>query len=258
MIQELNIQNILASILIVYSLILFTMTLAKKQLWNIEKKLIGIFLIAGLAIFSNSWGSYIIAITIIATQITTLDFLLRVLCIIKGTDSNAIQALLVFPSSKEDNEEKYQHLAISEKLLTDSNKEQRTEVIDIIKDSYNKLFDWLQQELGFPVERNVRIKIGDKEWAVDGLVRIGKRIKLLNVKMSLGPAIVYKPFVLNACEKAIEAQASCGLNIELELIFVGNYTQEMIREINNMLFGYKNISSRFITPETIGASIPFD
>lgn len=256
--QWLTIQNILASILVIFSLILCVVTFIRKHQGDTGKKLIGIFLIAGLAILSNNVASYLLSIVVIATQITTLDFIIRALCIIKGTDSNAIKALLVSPLSKEDYEKKYEDAVKQESSLSASDiSQQTTDAVNIIKKSYNKLFSWLQSELGLSIERDVKINIGDEEWVVDGFVRIGEKIKLLNVKISLGPAIVYKPFLQKACEKATKIRDNYGANVELELIFVGNYTEGMTQEIINTVCIYRNINTRFIIPELIGISCPW-
>ncbi len=168
--------NEMLSGLLVFSSILlgFLSVFPKLRLHSI--KLLAIFFTVSLSFYSNHWSTYFASLFIIATAITEIEFLQNLAAIIRGNKdyfNYKIETL-----SKEEKEKKIakEQSQIIDSPVNNKTKESRIlmksskPLISKIINIEEKALDLLESQIGVKIQRNVRIRVGNKSMELDGLI----------------------------------------------------------------------------------------
>ncbi|MCT4631909.1 MAG: hypothetical protein N4A76_04115 [Firmicutes bacterium] len=225
------------------------------SIFNILKeklmKLIGVTLIVGLSLVSNSNSNYFLSILVIATLITELDFLQNIAAIIRNSDS--------YFSYKFQSHQEIENKILKEaEEISEVIKEDGTEDSFMVNDDNKYLkathfgilveeltIKYLERKYKKEIKRNILLSEGFRgKLEVDGLMEDNKKIKLFEIKTSkrgFVPPEIVRRSVKKYCENLNNDRYS-GRKIECVIVLVGVYNEKQIDELNMIILNYNDKS----------------
>lgn len=176
-----NFIEVLGGTILVLSLILGLLSLI--PCWRFHTiKLLAIFVVAALTLFSNHWSTYFAGIFVIATAVTELDFLQNLAAIIRGNTAyfDYKKESLSFDQKQKKIEEEQKQFNKAESMEGESkenhikadNQESITIKSDIgrIINIEEKALNGMEKYFNSKIERGVRIRGNGKHIELDGLI----------------------------------------------------------------------------------------
>jgi len=176
-----NFINALAGLIIIVSLIISFLSLIP-SIRSHSIKLLALFLVASLSLFSNHWTTYFASIFVIATAVTELEFLQNLAAIIRGNKD-------YFDYKKESLSSEQKTKKIEEEIqeLESDSKQTTEEQLNIHKvkspayaskrpdlnriyELETKALDKLEEYFGKKIERGLRIRDKINRIELDGLI----------------------------------------------------------------------------------------
>jgi len=144
-------------------------------------KLLALFIVVSLALFSNHVITYLVSIFIVATAVTTLEFLQNIAAIIRNNKEYFKYKKISLSEEKIKNKIKKenQELDENEEIAT---KDKKTDLLDTEKQfiDINRIFslelkalDEMELYFGKKIERGICIKNKQKKLELDGLIESG-------------------------------------------------------------------------------------
>lgn len=166
----------LGGIVIALSLILSSVSLIP-SLRSHSIKLLALFVVAALALFSNHWTTYFAGIFVIATAVTELEFLQNLAAIIRGNKE-------YFDYKKESlsTDQKQKKIEEEQEQLNEAETEEKTVKtyrakvtaarpnIEKIINIEEKALDKMEEYFDSKIERGVRVSRKGKHIELDGLI----------------------------------------------------------------------------------------
>lgn len=137
-------------------------------------KLMALFFVASLALFSAHWSTYFASLFIIATAVTELEFLQNLAAIIRGNKEyfDYKKEALTTEQMKEkiEDEQKELEQAVDTKPTRVDTKQPQRNDIRRIMDVESKALDHMEEYYNAKIERGVRISSGNVRIELDGLI----------------------------------------------------------------------------------------
>ena len=253
--------------------------------WNKLKdfllKLVGIFFVIGLALFSDNTSCYFLAILVVATIVTDLGFLQNIAAIIRNSDSYF--TYLSSQSSKEieqkiikEEEEIEQEIKEEEKNKGSNYSEGTSSIkdnklkLELDKSNINSMqfgilteeytLRYLEQKYSGTLKRYIRLGNNNNRVEFDGILSLEDKDILIEIKSSMRgyvPLNYIRQTIRRNGEKIELIRKDFKRPIEFKLILIGSYSVIDLLELQEIIKKYSlnysfNISIEVYTFEQIG------
>ena len=177
-----NFPEALGGIIILLALLLSLVSLIP-ALRSHSLRLLALFFVAALSLFSNHWSTYFAGIFVIATAVTELEFLQNLAAIIRGNKDyfDYKKETLTSEQKQKKVQEEQAELNIQqakqppsvdlapEKVATSANRESASNIRQIIKIE-DKALDKMEKYYNSKIERGVRVSRKGRHIEIDGLI----------------------------------------------------------------------------------------
>lgn len=250
-----NFRESIAVVSIILAMIFISIFIGTKLLKKDVLKIVGILVVLGVSLFANEPTSYFLAILVLATLVTNLEFLQNIAAIIRNSDAY-FNHLVGTRSQKEiedsiSNEILEDEKAIEEDVNNDikpANGEHVSVVFDktnlspmqffLIAEEYT--FKFLENKFGKFINRYVKINGTKRKIEFDGILDLDKKSVVIEIKVSRKG---YFPtsYIIESIEKDAsfinEFSDQFNKNVELRYIFVGNISEKFKGRILKLVPG---------------------
>ncbi len=244
-------------ILICVCLILVIIFIWKSLKYSLLK-LIGVFLVVALSLVSNDGVNYFLAILVVATLVTELDFLQNIAAILRNSESYFIHK---FQTQHEINEDIVKEADEIEKAIEN---DENTVTIEFDGSNLTPIqFGLLTEDLTFrylerrykkDIRRYVLLTEGSKgRFEVDGIIEEKHIIRLFEIRSSRR-GFVPTQIIKNTLERYIELINNITVinkRIEFNLIVIGEYNQSQIEKMKSIAQDYRLISKSRLSIEVL-------
>lgn len=251
------INEVMGLILICVCLILVTIFIWKSLKYSLLK-LIGVFLVVALSLVSNDGINYFLAILVVATLVTELDFLQNIAAILRNSESYFIHK---FQTQHEINEDIAKEADEIEKAIEN---DENTVTIEFDRSNLTPIqFGLLTEDLTFrylerrykkDIQRYVLLTEGSKgRFEVDGIIEEKHMIRLFEIKSSRR-GFVPTQIIKNTLERYSEMINNITVinkRIEFNLIVIGEYNQSQIEKMESIVQEYRSTSKSRLSIEVL-------
>lgn len=251
------INEVMGLILICVCLILVIIFIWKSLKYSLLK-LIGVFLVVALSLVSNDGVNYFLAILVVATLVTELDFLQNIAAILRNSESYFIHK---FQTQHEINEDIVKEADEIEKAIEN---DENTVTIEFDGSNLTPIqFGLLTEDLTFrylerrykkDIRRYVLLTEGSKgRFEVDGIIEEKHIIRLFEIRSSRR-GFVPTQIIKNTLERYIELINNITVinkRIEFNLIVIGEYNQSQIEKMKSIAQDYRLISKSRLSIEVL-------
>ncbi|NBD25414.1 hypothetical protein [Paenibacillus glycinis] len=244
-----NFRESIAVLSISLALIFICIFIWTKVLKKEALKVVGILIVLGVSLFANEATSYFLAILVLATLVTNLEFLQNIAAIIRNSDAY-FNHLVGTRSQKEIEASITDEIEAVEKAIeSDISQESKSQTDNQINLTLNKsnlnpmqfaliaeeyTFKFLENKYGQFINRYVKISGTKKRVEFDGIMLLDKKSVVLEIKISRH-GYYPKDYIIQSIEKNTkyikEFDNRFTKNVELRFIFVGNINEKFKERI---------------------------
>ncbi|MBZ9608216.1 hypothetical protein G9F73_010405 [Clostridium estertheticum] len=267
-----NFRELIASVAIIVSF-LFIIISIFKPIREHSLKIIGVLIVSAVALFANDSTCYFLAIIILATLVTNLDFLENISAIVRNSDAYfKFKETQKTPKEVEQSIEK-ENEAMENALKEDQSNDTSKTMINISLDKSNLTpvqfgllteeytIRYLEGKYGQLIKKYIKLGGAGKTAEFDGIINMKSKDVVLEIKTSKRGiiSINYLKELIHRNDRLIREYNSYFKNlVELRFILVGNFTEnyknrvlELKRNEENLMTTVK-LEFEFYTFEEIG------
>lgn len=221
--------------------------------------------IASLAMFANDTLTFFLAITLIAAAVIEVEFIQNIVAIIRGGDSYfKFRAELMNKFDVEDKTTKEQNEQIKPLTQNEESTKRATSIRQIMEYE-TKAISKLQQDLGYTIERNLRLTIGSQTFEVDGFAKTtrgGKKLATIVevIYLRRGSVLIQTGKLISRLERVahqyfistgIQTSAIIVLVLENKNAISEQQTKILSKKISNSTFIERLVTYQAIALESL-------
>lgn len=255
-IQNLNPENfreLMAGVSILIT-IMFIFLSIKKSIREHSLKTIGILVVLSVGLFANNVTTYFLAIIILATLVTNLDFLENISAIIRNSDSyfkfkESQKTVKEIEKTIEKENEAIEKSIVEEENTNINTTEQDSSINISVKKSnlttiqFGMLAEeytikFLEGKYGQPVKRYIKISGNNKKAEFDGILSMKTKDVVLEIKIARN-GFIPKSFIRDSIYKYVTYIKECiayfKKPVELRYILVGDFPERYKKQITGLV-----------------------
>ncbi|ULT55866.1 hypothetical protein L1999_22675 [Neobacillus drentensis] len=232
----------IALVTISLALILICIFIWTKLLRKDVLKVIGILIVLGLSLFANDATSYFLAILVLATLVTNLNFLQNIAAIIRNSDAyfnfltRSQEEVQTYINNEYKNDEEaikadksQENEALSDEQINQTLDNYNLNPMEFVYIAEEQTFKFLEKKYSQFISKYVKISGNNKTVEIDGIIPIDRETVVLEIKISRHGYYPMK-YILESIQNKVndikEISKQLNKNVELRFIFVGKINQK--------------------------------